>query len=214
MIIVCTSDFSQAGEHLYHAPNDAVWSRLAPDRPAGENVNASRSDRRQHVSERIIRSLMSCVGVTTQPQTNMSNLGCLSQRCSALFVGDGNVPLLRHRHVPSDTAPLGGIHRQHRGGPVFAQTPGMLVFASLACQLTNRQKRSQPLCLCVRGVLWMQSTSRERQRFMLQRRGAGWRCAGLCCREQGAGCSMRRATAASHHWTSANRGKHSGECSD
>lgn len=64
---------------------------------------------------------------------------------------------------------------------------------------------------CFRDVLWMQPTSRERQRFTLQQRGVAWRCAGHCCREQGAGCSMWRTTAASHHWTSANRGKHLGD---
>lgn len=61
--------------------------------------------------------------------TNISDLGCLSQCCSALSVGDRNVSLLRHRHVPSVTASPGGIHRQHRDGPVFAPTPGVIVFA-------------------------------------------------------------------------------------
>lgn len=62
-----------------------------------------------------------------------------------------------------------------------------------------------------RDVLWTQSTSRGRQHSMSQQRGAEWRCAGHCCREQDAGCSTRKTTVASHHWISANRGKHSGE---
>lgn len=66
---------------------------------------------------------------------------------------------------------------------------------------------------CVRDVLWMQLTTRGRQHFMLQLRGVVWRYAGLCCREQGVGCFMRGTTAASHHWTSADRGKHLGESS-
>lgn len=63
----------------------------------------------------------------------------------------------------------------------------------------------------VRDVLWTPLTSRGRQRFMWRLRGAQWKCAGRCCRELGAGCSMRRTTAGSHHWSSANRGKRSGE---
>lgn len=154
-MILCNNSLyfssSQTGQHLHHAPNDAVWSWFAPDRPAGENVNASCSDWRQHVGEGIIMSWILFVFVLClchNTATNMSNLGCLSQCCSALFVGDRNVSLLRHRYVPSDTAPLGGIHRQHRGGPVFAQTPGTVVFTSLTCQLTSSQKKSQP-CVCV-----------------------------------------------------------------
>lgn len=63
----------------------------------------------------------------------------------------------------------------------------------------------------VRDVLWTPLTSRGRQRFTWRLRGAQWKCAGRCCRELGAGCSMRRTTAGSHHWSSANRGKRSGE---
>lgn len=48
----------------------------------------------------------------------------LSQCCSALFVGDGDVPVLRHRQVPGDTPSPGCIHRKHRGGPLSAQRPG------------------------------------------------------------------------------------------
>lgn len=40
----------QTGKHLHHAPNDAVRSRPAPLGPAGENVHASCSDWREHVS--------------------------------------------------------------------------------------------------------------------------------------------------------------------
>lgn len=58
-----------------------------------------------------------------------------------------------------------------------------------------------------------QLTSRGRHHSMLQLRGAAWRFAGLCCRQRGAGCFMRGTTAASHHWTSADRGKHFGESS-
>lgn len=63
----------------------------------------------------------------------------------------------------------------------------------------------------VRDVLWAQLTTRGRQHFMLQLRGVAWTFAGLCCREQDVGCFMRRTTAASDHWTSAERGKHLGE---
>lgn len=79
------------------------------------------------------------------------------------------------------------------------------------CRFEKNFLVSEASCLCVRDVLWMQLTSRERQRFMLQLRGAWWRCAGHCCRGQVAGCSMRRPTAASLHWSSAGRGKHSGK---
>lgn len=67
------------------------------------------------------------------------------------------------------------------------------------------------LQICFRGVLWMQLTSRVRQRFTSQQRGVEWKCAGYYCREQGAGCSIRRIIAAWHHWSSANRAKHLGE---
>lgn len=40
----------QAGEHLYHTPDDAVWSWFAPHRPAAENIAASCSQWGQHVS--------------------------------------------------------------------------------------------------------------------------------------------------------------------
>lgn len=43
-------------------------------------------------------------------------------------------------------------------------------------------------------------TSREQQHFMLQQSEVEWRCAGHYCRKQGAGCSIRRTTVASHHW--------------
>lgn len=42
--------WQQAREHLYHAPDDAVWSWFAPHWLARENVNASCSDWGQHVS--------------------------------------------------------------------------------------------------------------------------------------------------------------------
>lgn len=53
----------------------------------------------------------------------------VSQCCNTLFVGDRNVPVLRHRHVPCDTASPGCIHGQHRGGPVFAQRPGRILYS-------------------------------------------------------------------------------------
>lgn len=71
--------------------------------------------------------------------------------------------------------------------------------------------QAQPRFVSVRDVPWTQSTSRGRRRFTWRLKGAQWRCAGRCCREPGAGCSMRRPTAGSRPWSSANRGKHSGE---
>lgn len=65
----------------------------------------------------------------------------------------------------------------------------------------------------VRDVLWMQLTIRGRQHSTLQLRRVAWRFAGLCCREQGVGCFSRGTTAASHHCTSADRGRRSGESS-
>lgn len=62
-------------------------------------------------------------------------------------------------------------------------------------------------------MLWTQLTSRGRQHSMLQLRGAVWRFAGLCCREQAVRCFTRGTTAASHHWTSADRAKRFGESS-
>lgn len=50
VITVCVSDSHQAREHLHHPPDDAVWSRSAPHRPAGKNVTASCSHWGQHVS--------------------------------------------------------------------------------------------------------------------------------------------------------------------
>lgn len=87
----------------------------------------------------------------------------------------------------------------------------MLLWNRARCRCHHLSAAVHVNPICFRGVLSMQSTSRERQRFTLQQRGAQWRCAGLCCRDRAAGCFTRRATAASHHWTSANRGKHSGE---
>ncbi len=49
-ITVCAVDSHKARKHLYHAPDDAVWSWSAPHRPAGENITASRSHWWQHVS--------------------------------------------------------------------------------------------------------------------------------------------------------------------
>lgn len=57
----------------------------------------------------------------------------------------------------------------------------------------------------------MQLTSRGQQCFTSQQREVEWRCAGLCCRRPAAGCFIRRTTAASLHWISANREKRSGE---
>lgn len=50
VITVCVFDSHQAREHLHHPPDDAVWSRSAPHRPAGKNVTASCSHWGQHVS--------------------------------------------------------------------------------------------------------------------------------------------------------------------
>lgn len=41
-------------------------------------------------------------------------------------MGNGNVPVLRHRHVPGDTTSPGCIDRKHRGGPLSAQRPGVI----------------------------------------------------------------------------------------
>lgn len=74
----------------------------------------------------------------------------LSQCCSALYVGDRNVPLLRHRHVPGDTTSPGCIHRQHRGGPVSAQRPGMIQTSfshSHAPVLKRQQNMPDGICL-------------------------------------------------------------------
>lgn len=91
---------------------------------------------------------------------------------------------------------------------VFSEVHPILLFKAYIN--TWKFKSNSPY---TRDALWTQSTSRGRHRSMLPLRGAAWRFAGLCCREQGAGCSMRGTTAASHHWTSADREKHLGESS-
>lgn len=110
-----------------------------------------------------------------------------SQCCSALSVGDGNVSVLGHRHVPGDTASPGCIHRQHRGGPVSAQRPGVMqtlfshslyllyyTFIFYFCMLIHMQSRCDDTSLLsfyFRDAQWTQLTSRGRQRFTLPQRG-------------------------------------------
>lgn len=57
-------------------------------------------------------------------------VGFFPQCRSAFFVGDGNVPLLGHRHVLGDATAPGFVHRQYWGGPVFAQRPGTIISAA------------------------------------------------------------------------------------
>ena len=125
VVTACAFDTYQAREHLYHSPNDAVWGWFTPHRCPGKDVPASCSHRGQHVS----LDVFSCLVVHTQSHTSKYSLhtnGYLSQYFSALFVGDGNVSVLRHRHVPGDSPAPGCIHRQHRGRPLFAQRPGTM----------------------------------------------------------------------------------------
>lgn len=134
VITACTFVSHKAREHLYHSPNDAVWSWFAPHRPAGKNITSSCGHWGQHVSGGNNTSqtwlffvlCLSDYAVTHEHTMHELTDSYLSQCCRALFVGDRNVPVLRHRHVPCDTPSPGCIHRQHGGGPVFAQRPGTI----------------------------------------------------------------------------------------
>lgn len=162
VIIVCTFASHQAGEHLYHTPNDAVWSWFAPRRPAEKNIPASCSHRGQPVSggsntsqTHLFLSFVLYLCVTMPSHTYIIHaltVTDLSQCCSALFVGDRDVPVLGHRHVPGDTPSPGRIHGQHGGGPVFAQRPGIY-----RCHTHWESTRSNVLLVTFSSLFWLSS---------------------------------------------------------